>query len=56
MNDYLFVADNAAEAGDDVPLVPGEEGDHVGVGVLGVASGGGGAGPEAGHLSPAASH
>ena len=39
----LVVVDDAPEAGDDVLLVPGEEGDHVGVRVLGVTGGGRGA-------------
>ena len=43
--DYILVLHDAAEAGDDELLVPGEEGDHHGVGVLGVAGGRGGAGP-----------
>lgn len=52
----LVVFDDAPEAGDDVLLVPGEEGDYVGVRVLGVTRGGGGAGPEARHLPPTAAH
>ena len=51
---YVLILDNAPKADHEVLPVTGEGHDGHRVGVLGLAGGGGGAGPEAGHVPAAA--
>ena len=51
---YIFILNHSSKTCNNIFLISRQEGDNHGVRDLWIAGGGGGAGPEAGHLSPTA--